>query len=133
MGKFEGFLKRFKRVDGFYSNILSEINDVYKITKLIVNSVVSTLPWGGYINQTLDFGSQVIDKITLLTNTCVDTSDKSKIVKYTNEDKRICCDTMFKLLIEYTKSQDERMKELSECQNTLMSEQKNLIIGNLIN
>ena len=40
---------------------------------------------------------------------------------------------MFKLLIEYTKSQDERMKELSECQNTLMSEQKNLIIGNLIN
>ena len=40
---------------------------------------------------------------------------------------------MFKLLIEYTKSQDERMKELSECQNTLMSEQKKLIIGNQIN
>ena len=40
---------------------------------------------------------------------------------------------MFKLLSEYTKVQDERMEELSECQNTLMSEQKNLIIGNLIN
>ena len=40
---------------------------------------------------------------------------------------------MFKLLIEYTKSQDERMKELSESQNTLMSEQKKLIIGNQIN
>ena len=40
---------------------------------------------------------------------------------------------MFKLLIEYTKSQDERMKELSESQNTLMSEQKILIIGNPIN
>ena len=57
MGKFEGFLKLFKRIVCFYSNILSKINDVYKITKLIVNSVVSTLPWGGYINQTLDFGS----------------------------------------------------------------------------
>ena len=124
MDKFEGFLKRFKRVVGFYSNILSKINNVYKITKLIVNSVVSALPWGGYINQTLDFGSQLIDKITLLTNTCVDTSYRSKIVKYTNEDKRICCDTMFKLLSEYTKAQDERMKELSESQNTLMSEQK---------
>ena len=133
MSKFEGFLKIFKRIVGFYSNILSKMNDVYKITKLIVNSIVSTLPWGGYINQTLDFWSQLIDKITLLTNTCVDSSYISKIVKYTNEDKRICCDTMFKLLIEYTKSQDERMEELSECQNTLMSEQKNLIIGNLIN
>ena len=50
MGKFAGFLKRFKRVDGFYSNILSEINDVYKITKQIVNFIVFTLPWGGYIN-----------------------------------------------------------------------------------
>ena len=40
---------------------------------------------------------------------------------------------MFKLLSEYTKAQDERMKELSESQNTLMSEQKNLIIGNQIN
>ena len=133
MGKFEVFLKRFKRVVGFYSNILSKINNVYKITKLIVNSIVSTLPWGGYINQTLDFWSQLIDKITLLTNSCVDSSDRSKIVKYTNEDKRICCYTMFKLLSEYTKVQDERMKELSECQNTLMSEQKNLIIGNQIN
>ena len=109
------------------------MNDVYKITKPIVNSIVSALPWGGYINQILDFGSQIIDKITLLTNTCVDTSYRSKIVKYTNEDKRICFDTMFKLLSEYTKSQDERMKELSESQNTLMSEQKSLIIGNLIN
>ena len=57
MGKFEGFLKWFKRVVGFYSNILSKINNVYKITKLIVNSVVSTLPWGGYINQILNFWS----------------------------------------------------------------------------
>ena len=57
MGKFEWFLKRFKRVVDFCSNILSKINDVYKITKLIVNSIVSTLPWGGYINQTLDFWS----------------------------------------------------------------------------
>ena len=88
MDKFEWFLKRFKRVVGFYSTILSKINDVYKITKLIVNSIVSTLPWGGYINQTLDFGSQIIDKITLLTNSCVDYSDRSKIVKYTNEDKK---------------------------------------------
>ena len=124
MSKFEWFLKWFKRVVCFYSNILSKINDVYKITKLIVNSVVSTLPWGGYVNQTLNFWSQLIDKITLLTNVCVDTSYRSKIVKYTNEDKRICFDTMFKLLSEYTKAQDERMEELSESQNTLMSEQK---------
>ena len=81
MCKFEGFLKRFKRIVCFYSNILSKINDVYKITKLIVNSVVSTLPWGWYINQTLNFWSQVIDKITLLTNTCVYTSYRLKIVK----------------------------------------------------
>ena len=81
MGKFAGFLKRFKRVAGFASNVLSKINDVYKITKLIVNSVVSTLPWGWYINQTLDFGSQLIDKITFLTNTCVYSSDRLKIVK----------------------------------------------------
>ena len=74
MDKFEGFLKWFKRVVDFCSNILSKINDVYKITKLIVNSVVSALQWGGYINQTLNFWSQLIDKITLLTNTCVDTS-----------------------------------------------------------
>ena len=60
-------------------------------------------------------------------------TDRSKIVKYTNEDKRICFDTMFKLLSEYIKAQDERMEELSECQNTLMSEKKNLIIGNQIN
>ena len=124
MDKFEGFLKWFKRVVGFCSNILSKINNVYKITKPIVNSVVSTLPWGGYINQTLNFWSQVIDKITLLTNICVYASAISKIVKYTNEIKGICFDTMFKLLIEYTKAQDERMKELSESQNTLMSEQK---------
>ena len=31
---------------------------------------------------------------------------------------------MFKLLSEYTKAQDERMKKLSESQNTLISEQK---------
>ena len=43
MGKFAGFLKRFKRVTCFYSNILSKMNNIYKITKLIVNSVVSTL------------------------------------------------------------------------------------------
>ena len=40
---------------------------------------------------------------------------------------------MFNLLSEYTKPQEERMKELSENQNTLMSEQKKLIIGNQIN
>ena len=31
---------------------------------------------------------------------------------------------MFKLLSEYTKVQDERMKELSESQNIIMNEQK---------
>ena len=40
---------------------------------------------------------------------------------------------MFKLLSEYTKSQNERMKELSENQNNLMGEQKKLIFGNPIN
>ena len=40
---------------------------------------------------------------------------------------------MFNLLSEYTRTQNERMEELSENQNTLMSEQKNLIIGNQIN
>ena len=29
---------------------------------------------------------------------------------------------MFKLLSEYTKAQNERMKKLSECQNTLVGE-----------
>ena len=80
MCKFEWFLKRFKRVVCFCSNILSKINNIYKKTKLIVNSIVSALSWGGYINQTLDFGSQ-IDKITLLTNSCIYSSYRSKIVK----------------------------------------------------
>ena len=71
---------------------------------------------------------KIIEKITLLTNTCVDSSYRSKMVKYTNEAKRICCDTMFKLLSEYTKTQDERMKKLSESQNNLVSEQKNFNI-----
>ena len=40
---------------------------------------------------------------------------------------------MFKLLSEYTKTQYERMKELSESQNNLVNEQKNLIFDNQIN
>ena len=124
MGKFAGFLKRVKRVAGFASNVLSKINDVYKSTKPIVQGVVNALPGGGYINQALDFGSNVIDKITPMTNKWIETSDRTKINEFTDKAKRLGSDVMFKLTNEYTKAQQERMNDFDE---------KNLIFGNPIN
>jgi len=111
MGKFAGFLKRVKRVAGFASNVLSKINDVYKSTKPIVQGVVNALPGGGYINQALDFGSNVIDKITPMTNKWIETSDRTKINKFTDKAKRLGGDVMFNLTNDYVKAQQERMQD----------------------
>ena len=108
MGKFAGFLKRIKRVAGVASNVLS------KSTKPIVQGVVNALPGGGYINQELDFGSNVIDKITPMTNKWIEASDRTKINKYTDKAKKLGGDVMFKLTNEYTKAQQERMQDFDE-------------------
>ena len=88
MGKFAGFLKRLKKIAGYGGAILGGINDLYKNTKPFVNSVVSALPGGGYINQGLDFASKVVDKAVPYTNAFLDASERSKAIKYSDEIKR---------------------------------------------
>ena len=98
MGKFAGFLKRLKKIAGYGGTILSGINDLYKNTKPFINSVVSALPGGGYINQGLDIASNVIDKVVPFTKSFLDENDRNKAVKYADNIKRHGGDVANKLL-----------------------------------
>ena len=77
------------------------------------------------VKRVAGFASNVlIDKINPMTNKWIETSDRTKINKFTDKAKRLGGDVMFKLTNEYTKAQQERMNDFDE---------KNLIFGNPIN
>ena len=79
MGKFAGFLKRAKRLAGIGSGIMGTINNLYKSVKPAVDTVVSFLPGGGVINQVLDKGSKVIDKVQDYTKDWVTDTDRKTL------------------------------------------------------
>ena len=79
MGKFAGFLKRAKRLAGIGSGIVGTINNLYKSVKPAVDTVVSFLPGGGVINQVLDKGSKVVDKIHDFTKDWVTDIDRKAL------------------------------------------------------
>lgn len=107
MGKFAGFLKRLKKIAGYGGAVLGGINDLYKNTKPFVNSIVSALPGGGYINQGLDFASKVIDKAVPYTNAFLDASERSKAIKYADDIKRKGGDIANKMLDKHYSLFDE--------------------------
>ena len=79
MGKFTGFLKRAKRLAGIGSGIVGTINNLYKSVKPAVDTVVSFLPGGGVINQVLDKGSQIVDKMQGFTNNWITDNDRKTL------------------------------------------------------
>ena len=79
MGKFAGFLKRAKRLASIGSGIMGTINNLYKSVKPAVDTVVSFLPGGGVINQVLDKGSKVIDKVQDYTKDWVTDTDRKTL------------------------------------------------------
>ena len=79
MGKFAGFLKRAKRLAGIGSGIVGTINNLYKSVKPAVDTVVSFLPGGGVINQVLDKGSKVVDRIQDFTKDWVTDTDRKTL------------------------------------------------------
>ena len=79
MGKFAGFLKRAKRLAGIGSGIVGTINNLYKTVKPTVDTVVGLLPSGGVINQVLDKGSKIVDKVQDYTNNWITNTDRKTL------------------------------------------------------
>ena len=81
MGKFAGFLKSAKRLAGIGSGIVGSINNLYKSVKPAVDTVVSFLPGGGggVINQVLDKGSKIVDKVQDYTNNWITNTDRKTL------------------------------------------------------
>ena len=79
MGKFAGFLKRAKRLAGIGSGIVGTINNLYKSVKPAVDTVVGLLPGGGVINQVLDKGSKIVDKVQDYTNNWITNTDRKTL------------------------------------------------------
>ena len=104
MGKFAWFLKWVKKIAGIGSGILGGINDIYKSVKPIVNTAVGFLPGWSFINQGLDFTSNVIDKIQPFTKNWINESDHNRIQSINDNIKRVGGNITKSLLEKYQES-----------------------------
>ncbi len=79
MGKLAGFLKLAKRLAGIGRGIVGTINNLYKSVKPAVDTVVSFLPGGGVINQVLDKGSKIVDRVQDYTKDWITDTDRKTL------------------------------------------------------
>ena len=79
MGKFAGLLKQAKRLADICNGIVGTINNLYKLVKPAVDTVVSFLHGGGIINQVLDKGSKIVDKVQDYTKDWITDTDRKPL------------------------------------------------------
>ena len=110
MGKFAGFLKRAKKIEGFAGGVLNGLNKVYKAVQPFTEDIVGALPFGNYINKGLNTASKVVDKIAPITKNWLDEDDKAKLKKINSNIKRYGGDIAQKALNNYMDTQEELLR-----------------------
>ena len=110
MGKFAGFLKRAKKIAGFYGGVLNGLNKVYKAVQPFTEDIVGALPFGNYINKGLNVASKVVDKVAPITKNWLEEEDKAKLKKITGNIKRYGGDIAQKALNNYMDTQEELLR-----------------------
>lgn len=57
-----GILKRLKKFGKTVGNVLADLNDnIYKPLKPAIEGAINSVPFGGYINKGLEYGSNMLD------------------------------------------------------------------------